>query len=139
MPVWNSTNTCMTKIYYRKWSWTVGKYSKHKTPARIQLLIMFLHKHDFVANYSPCKGLVCSHTLCRALLKKQTPEISEAEVSCKVHSVISSFPISTEILKQLRIRNAKRWDTATGSMLYSTRITKIANPVKIRIKSLLQS
>ena len=69
---------------------------------------MYLHKYDFVANYSPCKGLICSDTLCRALLKKQTPEISEAEVSCKVHSVISSFPISTEILKQLRSRNVKR-------------------------------
>ena len=64
---------------------------------------MFLQKYDFVVNYVPGKDLVCSDTLSRAPLEEQGPEISETEVNCQVHSVISSFPISTERLKQLQI------------------------------------
>ena len=75
----------------------------HKTPPRIQRFIMFLQKYDFVVNYVPGKDLVCSDTLSRAPLKEQGPEISETEVNCQVHSVISSFPISTERLKQLEL------------------------------------
>ena len=72
----------------------------HKTPPRIQRFIMFLQKYDFVVNYVPGKDLVCSDTLSRAPLKEQAPETSETEVNCQVHLVISSFPISTERLKQ---------------------------------------
>ena len=71
----------------------------HKTPPRIQLFIMFLQKYDFVVNYVPGKDLVCSDTLSRA-----GPEISETEINCHVHSVISSFPMSTERLKQLEVQ-----------------------------------
>ena len=78
----------------------------HKTPPRIQRFFMFLQKYDFVVNYVPGKDLVCSDTctcLFRAPLKDQGPEISETEVNCQVHSVISSFPISTERSKQLEV------------------------------------
>ena len=75
----------------------------HKTPPRIQRFFMFLQKYDFVVNYVPRKDLVCSDTLSRIPLKEQGPEISETEVNCQVHSVISSFPISTERLKQLEV------------------------------------
>ena len=54
-------------------------------------------------NYVPGKDLVCSDTLSRAPLKEQGPEISETEINCQVHSVISSFPIKTEKLKQLEV------------------------------------
>ena len=58
----------------------------HKTPPRIQRFIMFLQKYEFVVNYIPGNNLTCSHTLSRAPLKEQTPEISETEVKCQVHS-----------------------------------------------------
>ena len=65
--------------------------------------MMFLQKYDFIVNYAPFKGLVCSDTLSRAPLKKQGLEISETEVNCQLHSLISSFPISTERLKQFKV------------------------------------
>ena len=54
-------------------------------------------------NYVPGKDLICSSTLSRAPLKKQTPEISETEVNCHIYSVISSFSISTGRLKQVEL------------------------------------
>ena len=75
----------------------------HNTPSRIQRFIMSLRKYDFVVNDVPGKNLICSDTLSRALLKEQGSEISEAEINCQFHSVISSFPISTERLKQLEV------------------------------------
>ena len=62
-------------------------------------------KIDFVVNYVPGKDLVCPDTLSRAPLKEQGPEILEAEVNYQVHSVISSFPISTERLKRVETLN----------------------------------
>ena len=64
---------------------------------------MFAQKCDFVVNNVPGKDLICSDTLSRAPLKEQTPEISETEINCQIHSAISSFPISTERLKQLEV------------------------------------
>ena len=75
----------------------------HKTTPRIQRFIMFLQKYDFIVNYVPGKDLICSDTLSRAPLKRQGPEVSETEVNCQVHSVISSFPISTYRLKQSEV------------------------------------
>ena len=63
---------------------------------------MFLQKYYFVVNYVPGKD-ICSDTLSRAPLKELTQEISETEINCQVHSVIYSFPISTERLKQLEV------------------------------------
>ena len=61
---------------------------------------MYLQKYDFAVNYVPDKDLIRSDTLSRAPLTEQTSEISESEISCQVHSVIS---ISKERLKQLEI------------------------------------
>ena len=75
----------------------------HKTPPRIQRFVMFLQKYDFAVHYVIVKDLICFELLSRAPLKEKTPEISEAEINCQVHSVIFSFPISTERLKQLEV------------------------------------
>ena len=75
----------------------------HRTPPRIQRFITFLQKYDFLVNYVPGKHLICSETLSGAPLKEQTSEILDREINCLVHSVISSFPISTERLRQLEI------------------------------------
>ena len=75
----------------------------HKTSPRIQRFIMFLQKYNFVVNYVPGKDLICSNTLSRAPLKERTPEIAETKLNCQAHSVMSSFPIRTERLKQLEV------------------------------------
>ena len=75
----------------------------HQTPLRRQWFIMFLQKYNFVVNYIPGKDLLCSESLSGAPLKEQSLEISETEVNCQVHSVISSFSINTERLKQSHV------------------------------------
>ena len=74
------------------------------TPATptIQRFVMFLQKYNFKANNGPGKYLTCN-TLSRAPFKEQTPEILGTKVNCQIHSVIPSFPISTERLKQLEV------------------------------------
>ena len=47
---------------------------------------MFLQKYDFAANYVPGKNIIRSDILSRAPLKEQSPETSETEVNCQVHS-----------------------------------------------------
>ena len=75
----------------------------HQTPPRMQWFIMFLQKHNFVVNYIPGKDLLCSESLSGEPLKEQSLEISETEVNCQVHSVISTFSINTERLKQSHV------------------------------------
>ena len=67
----------------------------------------FYKKYHFAVNYVHGKDVICSETLSRAPLKEQTPEISETELNYQVHSVISTFPISTERLKQVETLNDK--------------------------------
>ena len=64
---------------------------------------MFLQKYDFVVNYVPGKNLICSDILSKAPLKEQSPEISETEVKCQIHSVITSFLSNTETLRRLEV------------------------------------
>ena len=64
---------------------------------------MFLQKYNFVVNYVPRKDLIDFSILSRAPHKEQYPELSEEEFNCQDHSVISSFSISTEILKHLEV------------------------------------
>lgn len=64
---------------------------------------MFLQKYNFVVNYVPNKDLIDFSILSRVPHKEQHPELSEARFKCQDHSVISSFPISTEILKHLEV------------------------------------
>ena len=71
----------------------------YKTPPRIQRFIMLLQKCNFVVNCVPGNDLICSDTLSRPSLKEQTPDISETELNCQVHSVISGSLINTERLK----------------------------------------
>ena len=75
----------------------------HQTPLRRQWFIMFLQKYNFVVNYIPGKDLLCSESLSGEPLKEQSLEISETEVNCQVHSVISTFSINTERLKQSHV------------------------------------
>ena len=69
----------------------------------MQRFIMFLQKYNFVVNYVPRKDLIDFSILSKAPHKEQYPELSEEELNCQDHSVISSFPISTEILKNLEV------------------------------------
>ena len=71
----------------------------HSATSTIQLFIMFLQKHDFVVKYVHGRDFICCDTSSRAPIEEQTPEISETEIICQVHSVISSFSINTERLK----------------------------------------
>ena len=75
----------------------------HKRSPRIQRFIMFLQKQKFVVNYVPGKDLICSDTLSRAQLIGQTTKISQREVNCQAHSVISSVSMTTERLKPLEV------------------------------------
>ena len=56
-----------------------------------------------MVNYISGKDLLCSESLSGALRKEQSLKITETEVNCQVHSVISSFSINTEKLKQSHV------------------------------------
>ena len=59
-----------------------------------------LQKYDFDMQYVPGKHLVVTDTLSRASLPDTDPEIPDLEVNIRVHTVISSLPISEQNLQK---------------------------------------
>ena len=74
----------------------------HKTPPTIQQFHVSRKIRLKNSRHNPGKYLIFYDTLSRAKLKEQTPQMSQTDINCQVHSLISSSPIRTERLKQVQ-------------------------------------
>ncbi len=77
------------------------KKSLHDVPPRLQRMLLRLQKYDFVIKHKPGKDLVVADTLSRAPLPDTDPEI-EKEISCYVHTLLSTLPVTDEMMARLK-------------------------------------
>ncbi len=77
------------------------KRSLHDAPPRLQRMLLRLQKYDFVIKHKPGKDLVVADTLSRAPLPDTDPEI-EKEISCYVHTMLSTLPVTDEMMARLK-------------------------------------
>ena len=81
---------------------TIFNYNINEAPPRIQRFLLQLQKYDFKVNYIPGKDLIVSDTLSRAPSGTNTSEIKEEEVTAQVNTIISSLPVSSNRMKQIK-------------------------------------
>ena len=74
-----------------------------KTPPRIQRLLPRLQRYDIQVEFTPGTDIPVADTLSRAYLTQhQQPEIPEEDITCHVHSVLHSLPITTAKLEEFK-------------------------------------
>ena len=78
-----------------------------KCPPRIQRLLLRLQQYDFEMHYIKGSQLTIPDALSRAPLGDTTPEIPESEISCCIHSIMSSLPISAAKHSQIAAETLK--------------------------------
>ena len=73
-------------------------------PPRLQRMLLRLQRYDFIVKYKPGKEMVLADTLSRAYLTNQELDESQMDedLTCHVHSVLSSKPISEDKLEQIK-------------------------------------
>ena len=84
-----------------------------KTPHRIQRFRLRLQKYDFDLEYTKGQLIKVTDTLSRAALQDNTPEISDKEMNCFVHFMVSSLSISKKSRQKLVTETAKDDTTKT--------------------------
>lgn len=81
---------------------TIFKYNINEAPPRIQRFLLQLQKYDFNVNYIPGKDLILSDTLSRAPSGIDTSEINEEEITAQINTIVSSLPVSTCRMNQIK-------------------------------------
>ena len=76
----------------------------HKTPPRLQRMLLRLQKYDFELKYTPGKYMYVADTLSRAFLNETDESNNETneEMNVMIHTIIENLPISDEKLEILR-------------------------------------
>ncbi len=97
------------------------KKSVHDAPPRLQRMLLRLQKYDFVIKHKPGKDLVVADTLSRAPLPDTDPEI-EKEISCYVHTLLSTLPVTDE--KMARLKRATSEDESLQQLRKLRKFTK---------------
>ena len=79
-----------------------------KTPPRIQRLLLRLQRYDIHVEFTPGTDIPVADTLSRAYLTQyQQPDIPEEDITCHVHSVLHSLPITTAKLEEFKKETRK--------------------------------
>ena len=67
--------------------------------ARLQRILLHLHKYDFQLSYKSGSKMVLADALSRAFLKDADPEISDEESAAQIHMVYSNNEVtSTDLI-----------------------------------------
>ena len=70
-------------------------------PPRLQRMMLQLYQYDLELTHKSGKEIPLADTLSRKFLSDSYPELSEG-MDARIHSVISSIPISDQKLKQIQ-------------------------------------
>ena len=65
-------------------------------------IFLRLQRYDFVLEYSPGKYMVVADALSRASLPNTGTEISNDDMNCYVHSIVTNLPISKKKMEQFQ-------------------------------------
>ncbi|XP_046856095.1 uncharacterized protein K02A2.6-like [Xenia sp. Carnegie-2017] len=79
-----------------------------RAPPRLQRLLLRLQRYELSIDYTPGTDIPVADALSRAYLEsKPTPEISEEDMNCHVHSALHNLPVSDSKLLEFKLETAK--------------------------------